>query len=102
MSTSASKARQFDPKEHLDSVRALTLVVRGLRVGERVTLTDGTMVRSVGVKRGLGLERKFSVISPGSTVLERHRKISLGYGSVSSAEEAALQALGKTKTESRQ
>ena len=50
-----------------DSVRALTLAIRGLSVGERVTMANGVVVKSVVMTHGSGHERRFAVIPPGGS-----------------------------------
>lgn len=85
---------EFDVEAHQDPVYDLTVLVKGLRMGERVSLPDGTVVRSIAISRGAHRERRFAVVPPG-TALDRHRRLVLGMHSCKSAEAAARKALGK-------
>lgn len=91
-----TQVAEFDPQDHQqDPVRALTLVLRGLRMGQRVRLPDGTLVRSVAVKHGSSMERQFVIVpsDDSSTVLDRHRALALGRGASRTASEAAMKVL---------
>lgn len=88
----------FDPAMHQQGpARALTLVLRGLRLGERVVLPDGTLVRSVSVPNGSSQERRFAVVPPedSSSAVDRHRVMALGHDTFRTASEAAMRALKK-------
>lgn len=87
----------FQPGDQQDPAGALTLVLRGLRTGERVAMPDGTVVRSVSIRRGAHQERRFAIVPPakGSTPIQRHRVMSLGRNTYRSAQEAAETVLGK-------
>lgn len=85
----------FDPYTRTDPVRDLTLAIRGLRVGERLQLPNGIVVRSTVVRSGSNNERRFAVIPPekSSTPTERHQALVLGYSAYRKAEEAARKIL---------
>lgn len=83
----------FDPYAQQDSERVLTQRIRGLRLGEQVRLTNGTVVKSVGVKTGPGLRRKFRVVPKGGAATREP-----GFqNTVATAEAAALTALNKRR-----
>lgn len=89
--------KTFDPTTVSDPVQALTLLLRHARVGDRVTMSNGTVVRSVQIHHGAHLERRYAVVPPGGTALERHRTVALGRGAFISAQDAARKALNKPK-----
>lgn len=61
-------SQDFDPMHYpQDGMRALTLAIRSLRTGERVSFPDGTVVRSVVVPHGRTNQRRFAVIPPGGS-----------------------------------
>lgn len=85
----------WDPPDHQDPVHDLTLAIRGLRMGDVITMPDGSLVRSVPVKHGSSSERRFAIIPPekSSSPLQRHRVTALGQSTYRSAEETAKKAL---------
>lgn len=92
------QALEYNPLDRPDAVAELTLLIRTMRMGDRVTLPNGTVVRSVGIKHGAHMDRRFAVV-PKGTAIQRHRALTLGRGAVPSAEEAARKALDKPKGE---
>ncbi len=88
------RVKEFDPAGKQDPVRDLTLLIRGLRPGERVRMPNDVVVRSVAVRHGASMRRRFAVVHPG-TPLARHRELVLGRGHFPTAELAARNVLGK-------
>lgn len=88
---------QFDPIDQQDPVRALTLAIRRLRIGESVRMADGTMVKSTTSPRGGSGERRFAVVpaEEKSTAVDRHKASVLGHSSYRTAEEAARKVLNE-------
>lgn len=86
----------YDPAGQVDPMHTLTMMCRGMRIGQRVEVSNGTTIKAVGIKKGAGMERKFVVIPKGADALTRHRRTTLGHGTAPSASHAAMQALGKT------
>lgn len=89
---------KFDPGTEQDPARALTLAIRGLRMGDRVTMADGTVVRSITIRHGSSLQRRFAVVPPEgrTTALQRHRLLALNHRACKTAQEAAERALSTT------
>lgn len=86
----------FNPLAHPSTehaARALTLAIRGLRTGGRVVLEDGTMVRSIAIRHGAHMQRRFVVLPKGTSSGARHRSVVLGQNSFKTASEAATKAL---------
>lgn len=72
-----------------DRLRALTLRIRGLGVGDGVKLENGVMIRSVTMRHGSSQVRRFAVTRSG----ERAAKETSAAVSHANAEEAARAAL---------
>lgn len=89
------QTRPFDPEDHEDPVRGLTLAIRQLRLGERVRMPDGTLVVSQSVPIGAHHQRRFTIVPSADTSspAERHRAFTLGHGAHKTAEAAAKQVL---------
>lgn len=92
-----AQATEFDPEAHQDPARALTLLVRRLNVGERVVLPNGTMVKSIAVRHGANMQRRFALTRMDGAPGDRHKALVLGKSSHRTASEAAMSALGKLK-----
>lgn len=87
---------EFDPEAHdLDPARDLMLAIRGLRMGDRVVLPNGTMVKSIAVRHGANLQRRFAVVRKDYDPAQRHKATVLGKSAHKTASEAAMTALGK-------
>ena len=86
----------YNPEGQQDPVRGLTLAIRGLRLGGRVQLPDGTLVISQVMNNGPRKERRFVVVPPKGTSSpeQRHQAGVLGHGACKTATAAAMKALG--------
>jgi hypothetical protein len=89
----------YDPEGQAEPVQNLVLMCRSMRIGQRVELANGTVIKAVGVPKGAGKERRFVVLPKGADALTRHRRSTLGHKVAPSATHAAMQALGKNERE---
>lgn len=98
------QTRPFDPEDHEDPVQGLTLAIRGLRLGERVRMPDGTLVVSQSVPVGAHHQRRFTIVpsEQTSTPAERHRAFTLGHNAHKTAEAAARRILNPKKSQGEQ
>lgn len=91
------KTVHFDPLTHQqDPTRALATLLRTQPVGGRVALANGIVIRSIAVKHGSNMQRRFVILPPEdkSSPKERHQAVHQGKSLYGSAIEASRQALG--------
>lgn len=94
------KAVEFDPLTHQqDPTRALATLLRTRPVGGLVALPNGIVIRSIAIKHGSNMQRRFVVLPPEekSTAKDRHRALHQGKSLYASAIEASRNALGTTE-----
>jgi hypothetical protein len=81
----------WDPLDHQDPVRALAQHIRGMPIGHKLRLSDGTIVKSVPMRHGATQVRRFAVSRKGKDPLPR---VALRTNTHATAEGAAKVALG--------
>lgn len=85
----------WDPLDHQDPVRALTQHIRGMGIGQKLRLLDGTIVKSVPMRHGATQVRRFAVSRKGKDPLPRVAGRTNTHATAEAAAQAALGRKGK-------
>jgi len=80
----------WDPLDHQDPTRALAQHIRGMGVGQKLRLVDGTIVKSVPMRHGATQVRRFAVSRKGKEPLPRVAGRANTHATAESAAQAAL------------